>query len=417
MDLSCVSSFACGVAILCVTVPFVAPVVLCSVLWEAFDRRFDGGLVGSGKELSGWLMSKIVPWFNKKTHAFNSRFVRNEKDTFIINCIVVQGIIFPLACGLCFWSTIVSGYSPILCLCYHILRIGPYFMQFAYYYTLCHKEGHTYSGFYSAPLNNNLLARNIFNWWICLFFGVMPAAFAFGHSLNHHKYNNGPLDVVSTGDKPRDSLANFIAYVPRWTLYSLNISSIYQFLMEGNLAVAAKMMFGCVYWWGFFAMCAIKSPIFAVSYILYPFFENVVLLACINWSWHSFLHPGDPEDEFVGSVTILDGPINVLNEDFHVVHHQYPGCHWSEHPEKVRKHWPEYIEHQATCFRATHAFEIFVFVITRDYDALARKFVDLKCKKEEGEAKDNKGTIELLKSRLQACSWGPRVSPPKERSL
>lgn len=25
-----------------------------------------------------------------------------------------------------------------------------------------------------------------------------------GHSINHHKYNNGPSDVVSTADKPRD---------------------------------------------------------------------------------------------------------------------------------------------------------------------------------------------------------------------
>jgi hypothetical protein len=27
-------------------------------------------------------------------------------------------------------------------------------------------------------------------------------------------------------------------------------------------------------------------------------------------------------DTYVGSVTLFDGPINVLNEDLHVVHHQ-----------------------------------------------------------------------------------------------
>merc|ERR1711988_1883637 len=70
---------------------------------------------------------------------------------------------------------------------------------------------------------------------------------------------------------------------------------------------------------------------FATAYLLYPFLENVVLLACVNWSWHAFNNPNDPEDEYVGSVTILDGPINVLNEDFHVVHHQYPGEHWTKH--------------------------------------------------------------------------------------
>ena len=25
-----------------------------------------------------------------------------------------------------------------------------------------------------------------------------------GHSINHHKYNNGPADVLSTCDRPRD---------------------------------------------------------------------------------------------------------------------------------------------------------------------------------------------------------------------
>ena len=43
--------------------------------------------------------------------------------------------------------------------------------------------------------------RNSFNWWIGLFYGVLPSSFACGHSINHHKYNNGPLDVVSTSDK------------------------------------------------------------------------------------------------------------------------------------------------------------------------------------------------------------------------
>ena len=38
---------------------------------------------------------------------------------------------------------------------------------------------------------------------------------------------------------------------------------------------------------------------FALGFIVYPFFENVVLLACINWSWHAFLDPADPHNEFV----------------------------------------------------------------------------------------------------------------------
>merc|ERR1712146_533687 len=108
--------------------------------------------------------------------------------------------------------------------------------------------------------------------------------------------------------------------------------------------------------------------------------ENVMLLACINWCWHAFLNPENPMDEFVGSVTIFDVPINVLEEDYHVVHHQYPGAHWTQHPKMYQKHFEkgDYTASQiATCFRNTHAFELFFCIILRDYNMLASKFEDL----------------------------------------
>ena len=108
----------------------------------------------------------------------------------------------------------------------------------------------------------------------------------------------------------------------------------------------------------------------------------------------------------MGSVTILDGPINVLNEDFHVVHHQYPGEHWTKHELRADKHWEQYIEHRATCFRGTHAFEIFGMVVARDYDMLAKKFVDLKGEK-TGKPMTHQETVKLLQSRVRACWWGP----------
>ncbi len=56
---------------------------------------------------------------------------------------------------------------------------------------MCHKEGHSKIGIFK-----NKRLNNVFNWWIGLFYGVMPSSFANGHSINHHKYNNGPNDVI-----------------------------------------------------------------------------------------------------------------------------------------------------------------------------------------------------------------------------
>jgi hypothetical protein len=85
-------------------------------------------------------------------------------------------------------------------------------------------------------------------------------------------------------------------------------------------------------------------------------------------------------------------------------------AHWTEHPNKVQKHWDEYATHCATCFRNTHAFEIFVLVISRNYDKLAEKFVDVRGER-DGSNMSHADKVKLLKSRLRTCSWGPRVHP------
>jgi len=290
-----------------------------------------------------------------------------------------------------------------LCVAYHIFRIGPYFMNFAYCYTLCHKEGHSRLGFFSNPVVNFFL-RNSFNWWVGLFYGVLPSSFACGHSINHHKYNNGPLDVVSTSDKPRDNFKNFVRFLPRWTLYATNVSTIRQFIFQKEYKVAWRMLVGTVFYMIWIGCFWRLSPIFTFWYLIFPVGENILLLACIQWCWHSFVDPKDPENPFVGSITLLDGPINVLGEDFHVVHHQYPGVHWGTHGNRYKKHESQYAERTASAFRDTHTFEMFFLIILAEYEKMAEKFVDFSGKYTTEEQK-----ITLIKKRLRTCWWGPNA--------
>ena len=67
-------SFVAGICILVLVGPTVGIVVFASMIWEGIDRRFDGGFVDSGKELSGFLFTKFVPWLEQKTSKFNSKF-------------------------------------------------------------------------------------------------------------------------------------------------------------------------------------------------------------------------------------------------------------------------------------------------------------------------------------------------------
>jgi hypothetical protein len=297
----------------------VGIVVGCAVLWDGLDRLF------MGKPLEG-LISTMV----KRIHEYHTypKLVKYAEDGYMINIVIAIGLFLPMFLAYCAHHALTHGYvDPYLLFLYHIIRIGPFFMNFAYVYTLCHKEGHSHTGlwakgpWYLKPLE--MFMNNIFNWWIGPMYGVFPSTFAYGHSRNHHKYNNSEEDIITTADRPRDSFQNWVAYVPRFLMYAVNGSSVVQFYKEGNWNVIFKMFLGSAYFCGvFMSVWYYISPHYAFLYLGYPLFENCILLSAVNWTWHAFIDPTNPENEYVNSITIFDGQINVLNEDYHVVHHQ-----------------------------------------------------------------------------------------------
>ena len=72
-------SFAIGLVILIVMGPVVGCCVGASMVWEACDRSFRGGFVESGNELSGVLISRVVPWFNRLTHSLSVKMVKHKE--------------------------------------------------------------------------------------------------------------------------------------------------------------------------------------------------------------------------------------------------------------------------------------------------------------------------------------------------
>lgn len=372
-------------------IPFVGPVVGTSMLWDFLDP----------------ITMRVARLVNNVLGPIWGRlFMKNPADGFMVNCVILYAFCVPMFFAYCLNYTLANGFSVWLCYIYNVIRIGPHFMNFAYVYTLSHKEGHAYAGMYKDPYNP--IFRNVFNWWIGLFYGVLPATFAYGHTRNHHKYNNDPRDVISTGDRPRDNVWNYFAYIPRFTWYAVNISTIGQFWGEGYRLFCAKMLFGSAYFFAFFAISYFVHPLFAAGYVLYPLFENIILLSAINWCWHGFLDPDDIGNEYVGSITFEEGLVNVLNEDYHVVHHQYPSAHWTDHPKLKEKHFKEYTEQNATVFRKTHVMELFFLIILAKYDEMADRFVDLSGKLTREEI------IEKIKTQTRTVSWGPLFEPQQK---
>ena len=149
--------------------------------------------VNNAKDESIW----FHPYSNLSNHCrkYYSKFVRHTEDVFVLNIIIIQGIILPFLflCIICItrYYELPFYLHFVLWYLYTFLRVGPASMHFAYVHTLAHKEGHTRSGiftFNSKVLNT--VTNNCFNWWIGLFYGLMPGTYAYGHSINHHGFNN-----------------------------------------------------------------------------------------------------------------------------------------------------------------------------------------------------------------------------------
>lgn len=128
-------NFVAGVCLLALAGPPVGIVVFAAMIWEAVDRGFDGGFVDSGRELTGFLFAKFIPWYRQYTQKFNERFVKRPDDAYMMNCIFAYGVLVPLMFFACAYYAYHSDnrMTPLWVLfCYHLIRIGPYFMNFAY---------------------------------------------------------------------------------------------------------------------------------------------------------------------------------------------------------------------------------------------------------------------------------------------
>eukprot|EP00692_Jakoba_bahamiensis_P001163 EC684886.1.p2 GENE.EC684886.1~~EC684886.1.p2 ORF type:complete len:165 (+),score=53.15 EC684886.1:3-497(+) len=135
--------------------------------------------------------------------------------------------------------------------------------------------------------------------------------------------------------------------------------------------------------------------LFGFAYLIAPHLEDVVFFGGISYMWHCYVEPSDPLNQYINSVTILDGHDNIWNEDYHVVHHDSPATHWTEVVKHYDTHKDEYVKHRATVFRDCEEGQMLYWMLSRQWDELAKHFVDMK-----GEL-DHEGKKELILRRLR----------------
>ena len=194
--------------------------------------------------------------------------------------------------------------------------------------------------------------------------------------------------------RSRDRFGSWVRYVPEWMAYALNLSSLAFFARRGEWRRAFGTVASTAYYLCFVGLVWRCHPAFCFWYLIYPLVEGNILLSVVNYTWHAFIDPDDPSNDYVNSTTVIDGQNFCLKEEYHVVHHQYAGVHWTRHKALYEKHLSSYKAARASIFKGENLFVIFGCIVSRDYKKLASMYF------EPGDMKPEE-VEEMMKVRLR----------------
>ena len=296
-------------------------------------------------------------------------------------------------------------------LIYHLIRVGPKHYLFAHHATLVHKEGHaSRTGLYCNPFSKDrrmipkpvrrLFADHLNAGIAGLFYGTIPNHYAIAHNKIHHRWHNDNGDVHTNMDLDRTSITSYVLYLPRFVAYWTGISPIVLFWSRGEYRLCMELFCGMIYYYSWSAFVCYKAGfVFYCSYVLYPFLQAASFLGLIAYLWHAFSEESDPNNQYINSITILRGFMNVWNEDYHVVHHHEPHVHWTDMPESFERNLDKYVECRATVFGDCQQGMLIAFLFGKKWDVLTDHFIDLQYVFSNGEknsAADKRLTIKQV---------------------
>jgi len=290
------------------------------------------------------------------------------------------------------------GFELSTMLIYHHFRVGPRFRLFAHHHVLVHKEGHDRKGFFKGPWT---AINQLSGLWTGLFYGTIPFHYATAHNKIHHRWHNDVDDVHTNIDLDRTVFFSYVLYLPRFFFYWTGASPMILFLKRKEYGLAWDLGKGMIYYYGIGALLAYYVGLsFALAYWLYPLLESLTFLGMIAYIWHAFVETEDPTNQYINSVTILNGGDNVWNEDYHVVHHHALTTHWTDAPAHYEANKAKYQEVQATIFKDCEEGLMIYWMFSGLWDDLANHFVDLSGKLSHDQKK------ELLLRRLRYQKTG-----------
>lgn len=243
-------------------------------------------------------------------------------------------------------------------------------------------------------------------WFLGPLFGQSPHTYSAHHVGMHHAENNLADDLSTTLPYQRDSVLHFLHYLGTF-LTTVAIQLPRYFWRHGRMPWFKKALGGETIFFAFvFALVFVagwRGPTIA---FLVPFAVTRMAMMAGNWAQHAFVSQDKPESPYTNSITCINCTYNerCFNDGYHIGHHVMAARHWTEMPADFEKNKPRYAKEGAIVFEGIDFFIIWALLMMKNYDKLAKHFVDL-----SGERRSNEEIVALLKSRTQRFEVVPKA--------
>ena len=318
---------------------------------------------------------------------FILRFIRDERDLpFIYLCLKLQFLVIPLAIYLFF------NFSWWIALPYFAINmlvfVPPYIL-------MLHNTSHRKLFKKKYGFFNHYIP-----WILGPFCGETPETYFCHHIGMHHVEGNLPPDLSTTMTYQRDSFVDFHRYFFKFFFFVIfdltryfkqrNLSSFIKRLLMGELS--------------FLIMASILTYFnWRATLIVFwlPFIIIRYMMMAGNWAQHAFVDTDDPANSYKNSITCINSAYNrkCFNDGYHIGHHIRPSMHWTDMPVAFIKNQQKYVEQKAIVFKEIDFFFVWLMLMTKNYNHLAGKFVDI-----GNVYTDKDSIIQFLKTRTQKIS-------------
>jgi len=215
-------------------------------------------------------------------------------------------------------------------------------------------------------------------WVLCPFMGQSPDTYFSHHIGMHHAENNLEPDLSSTMKYQRDSFLDYMKYFISFLF--LGVLQLIQYHKDRNKKKFMKQaIIGELTFFALWIILAIFNWKATILVFILPTIVVRFAMMSGNWAQHAFIDASAPENNYRNSITCINTLYNrrCFNDGYHIGHHLKPHMHWTEMPQDFEKNIDQYIANKAVVFEGIDYFVIWLWLMLKRYDILARHFVNI----------------------------------------